>query len=152
MKMEKSSVPKAEPWGTPEPTKLAADLALSTKACVSFNVKDNHSGTPYECVTKPNSFMEEQRMESCIWGHHICKKYWIQLLERWCSAWGSLKIRYTHIQLPSWKGELLLNTHHEGYPDCVRSFCDEEVPLNNFHAFNFRIFWKCYNLKGTVLH
>ena len=38
------------------------------------------------------------------------------------------------------KEELLLNICHEGYPDLVRSLCDEQVLSKNFHCFNFRIF------------
>ena len=34
----------------------------------------------------------------------------------------------------------MLNVCHERYPDCVRSLCDEDVPLKNFHVFNFWIF------------
>ena len=33
-----------------------------------------------------------------------------------------------------------MNICHEGYLDCVRSFCDEEVPLKNFRVFSFQIF------------
>ena len=34
----------------------------------------------------------------------------------------------------------MLNIFHEGYPDCFRSFCDEDVPSKNFRVFNVRIF------------
>ena len=37
------------------------------------------------------------------------------------------------------KEDLLLNIFHKGYPDCVRSFCDEKVPSKNFRVFNFWI-------------
>ena len=82
------------------------------------------------------NIMEELRRELCIRGRQILKKYGIHQLERWCSARPSLKTRRIDIQLPLWKEELL-NIFHEGYPDCVHSFCDKDVPAKTFHVFGF---------------
>ena len=73
--------------------------------------------------------MEELRRSHAFEDTIYAKKYGIQLLERWCNARGSLETQRIDILLLSRKEELLLDICHEGYPDCVRYFSDEEAPL-----------------------
>ena len=95
--------------------------------------------------------MEELRRESCNRGHHTCiykeiymydpaiscKKNCIGEVVQCERAPRKAVDRYSVAMMNE---ELMLNICHEGYPDCVRSFCDEDVPSKNFRVSNFRIF------------